>query len=80
MDPCHPHTAVKDALDRVRREFEFNISAVHRFDISLNASRSLGEVSLDIMEAVLRRLQPTRWLLGFCTHISFLAILYLYLQ
>lgn len=32
------------------------------------------------MEGVLRRLQPTRWLLGFCTHISFLAILYLYLQ
>ncbi|NXE85901.1 DCST2 protein, partial [Cochlearius cochlearius] len=71
---------LKDALDRVRREFEFNISAVHRFDVSLNASKSLGEVTLDIMEGVIRHLQPTRWVLGLFSHISFLAILYIYLQ
>ncbi|KAK1197662.1 DCST2 protein, partial [Pygoscelis papua] len=71
---------LRDALDRVRREFEFSISAVHRFDIRLNASKSLGEVALDIMEGVLLRLEPTRQILGLFTHISFCAILYMYLQ
>ncbi|NXL54212.1 DCST2 protein, partial [Podilymbus podiceps] len=71
---------LRDALDRVRREFEFNISAVHRFDISLNASKSLGEVALDIMEGVRRHLEPSRRVLGLFTHISFFAILYMYLQ
>ncbi|NXH72132.1 DCST2 protein, partial [Hydrobates tethys] len=69
-----------DALDRVRQEFEFNISAVHRFDINLNASKSLGEVALDIMEGVRLRLEPTRRVLGLFTHVSFCAILYMYLQ
>ncbi|KAF1411032.1 DC-STAMP domain-containing protein 2, partial [Spheniscus mendiculus] len=71
---------LRDALDRIRREFEFNISAVHRFDIRLDASKSLGEVALDIMEGVLLRLEPTRQVLGLFTHISFCAILYMYLQ
>ncbi|KFQ96646.1 DC-STAMP domain-containing protein 2, partial [Nipponia nippon] len=71
---------LKDTLDRVRREFEFNISAVHRFDISLNASKSLGEVALDIMEGVRLRLEPTRRVLGLFMHISFCAILYMYFQ
>ncbi|XP_059688091.1 DC-STAMP domain-containing protein 2 [Gavia stellata] len=71
---------LRDALDRVRREFEFNISAVHHFDISLNASKSLGEVALDIMEDVRLRLEPTRRVLGLFMHISFCAILYMYLQ
>ncbi|NWH15582.1 DCST2 protein, partial [Grus americana] len=72
--------ALRAALDRVRREFEFNISAVHHFDISLNASKSLGEVALDIMEGVRLRLEPTRRVLGLFTHISFFAILYMYIQ
>ncbi|NXF55206.1 DCST2 protein, partial [Oceanites oceanicus] len=69
-----------NALDRVRREFEFNISAMHRFDINLNASKTLGEVALDIMEGVRLRLEPTRRVLGLFTHVSFCAILYMYLQ
>ncbi|NWX21986.1 DCST2 protein, partial [Aegotheles bennettii] len=69
-----------DRLDRVRREFEFNISAVHRFEVTLNASKSLGDVALDIMEGVRQRLEPTHHLLGLFTHISFFGILYVYLQ
>ncbi|NXY39395.1 DCST2 protein, partial [Pomatorhinus ruficollis] len=41
-----------DALNRVRAEFEFNISVVHQFSVNLNASKSLGEVSADMMEAL----------------------------
>ncbi|NXL40102.1 DCST2 protein, partial [Glaucidium brasilianum] len=70
--------ALTDALDRVRREFEFNISAVHRFNVNLSASKSLGEVALDIMESVRGHLEPTRQFLGLFTHVSFCAILYIY--
>ncbi|XP_032841369.2 DC-STAMP domain-containing protein 2 [Tyto alba] len=69
-----------NAMDRVRQEFEFNISAVHRFDINLSASKSLGEVALDMMESVRAQLEPTRQVLGLFTHVSFCAILYIYFQ
>lgn len=78
--PLVAPVAVTDSLDRVRREFEFNISASHRFDVNLNASKTLNEVALDIMEEVHVRMQPTSELLGIFTHVSFVAILYVYLQ
>ncbi|XP_014816715.1 PREDICTED: DC-STAMP domain-containing protein 2 [Calidris pugnax] len=71
---------IKNTLDRIRREFEFNISAVHHFNVSLSASKSLGQVASDIMQGVRLRLEPTRRLLGLFLHFSFCAILYLYLQ
>ncbi|KYO41900.1 DC-STAMP domain-containing protein 2 [Alligator mississippiensis] len=71
---------VLKVLNRVRQEFEFNISAVHQFDVSLNATRSLAEVARDLMEAVSQRLQPARELLGFFAHASVCVGLYLYLQ
>ncbi|XP_005236880.2 DC-STAMP domain-containing protein 2 [Falco peregrinus] len=71
---------LKNALDRVRQEFEFNISAVHHFNVSLTASKSLGEVALDIMEGVHTQLEPTRKVLGIFTHISICAIIYLYIK
>ncbi|XP_068024942.1 DC-STAMP domain-containing protein 2 [Melanerpes formicivorus] len=71
---------LEEALNKVRREFEFNISAVHYFDVQLNASKSLGEVALDIMENVGELLDPIQEVLGLFTHLSFLAVLYMYLQ
>ncbi|NXC78041.1 DCST2 protein, partial [Anhinga anhinga] len=78
--PLVTAAALSNALDHVRQEFEFNISAVHRFDIRLNASKSLGEVALDIMEGVSLRLQPARQVLGLFMHVSFCVILYMYIQ
>ncbi|KAM9114366.1 DC-STAMP domain-containing protein 2 [Pangshura tecta] len=72
--------AVLRVLSRVRREFEFNISAVDQFDVSLNSTKSLAQVALDIMEAVGLRLQPAREVLGLFAHISSCVLLYLYLQ
>ncbi|NWS81669.1 DCST2 protein, partial [Toxostoma redivivum] len=69
---------LRDALNRVRAEFEFNISVVHQFSINLNASKSLGEVSADIMEAVQQHMEPYHRALEFFSYISFLAILYLW--
>lgn len=53
---------------------------MHHFNVSLSASKSLGEVALDIMEAVRLRLEPARRVLGLFMHVSFCAILYIYLQ
>ncbi|NWI45275.1 DCST2 protein, partial [Picathartes gymnocephalus] len=66
-----------EALNRVRAEFEFNISVVHHFNVNLNASKSLGEVSADMMEAVQRYMEPYHRALELFSYISFLAILYL---
>ncbi|NXX40510.1 DCST2 protein, partial [Tricholaema leucomelas] len=71
---------LEEALNKVRREFEFNISAVHHFDVKLNASKSLGEVALDIMENVGELLEPIHEVLGLITHFSFFVILYVYFQ
>ncbi|XP_031949599.1 DC-STAMP domain-containing protein 2 [Corvus moneduloides] len=68
---------IMDTLNRVRAEFEFNISVVHHFNVSLNASKSLGEVSADMMEAVQQHMEPYHRALELFSYISFLAILYL---
>ncbi|NWU33438.1 DCST2 protein, partial [Hylia prasina] len=69
-----------DALNRVRAEFEFNISVVHHFSFNFNASKSLGEVSADMMEAVQQHMEPYHHALEFLSYISVLAILYLCYQ
>lgn len=78
--PLLTSAALTDALNRVRAEFEFNISVVHHFSVSLNASKSLGEVSADMMEAVQQRMEPYHRVLELFSYISFLAILYLCYQ
>ncbi|XP_060889902.1 DC-STAMP domain-containing protein 2 isoform X3 [Labrus mixtus] len=40
------------AFQRLKREFDFNISASVKFDLDANSSRSLQQVSRDIMEEV----------------------------
>ncbi|NXB94561.1 DCST2 protein, partial [Vidua chalybeata] len=66
-----------NALNRVRAEFEFNISVVHHFSVNLNASKSLGEVSADMMEAVQQHMEPYHRALELFSYLSFLAILFL---
>ncbi|NXD01759.1 DCST2 protein, partial [Certhia familiaris] len=71
---------ITSALNRIRAEFEFNISVVHHFSVNLSASKSLGEVSADMMEAVHQHMEPYHRALEFFSYISFLAILYLCYQ
>ncbi|NXD31390.1 DCST2 protein, partial [Spelaeornis formosus] len=68
---------LSDALNRIRAEFEFNISVVHQFSVNLNASKSLGEVSADMMEAVQQHMEPYHHALELFSYVSILAILYL---
>ncbi|KAM4880596.1 DC-STAMP domain-containing protein 2 [Sylvia borin] len=78
--PLVTSAALTDALNRVRAEFEFNISVVHQFSVNLNASKSLGEVSADMMEAVQRHMEPYHHVLEFFSYLSVLAIFFLCYQ
>ncbi|XP_053133444.1 DC-STAMP domain-containing protein 2 isoform X3 [Hemicordylus capensis] len=71
---------IVNVLNRVRQEFEFNITTIHKFDVTVNASKSLSQVAFDIMEDVSLRLQPAKEAIGFFGYMSTLVILYLYLR
>ncbi|XP_013927328.1 PREDICTED: DC-STAMP domain-containing protein 2 [Thamnophis sirtalis] len=66
-------------LNRVRAEFEFNITTIHQYQVSFNASKKLSEVAFDIMEEVSERLQPAREAVGLFGYMSTLVMLYMYL-
>ncbi|EHB07304.1 DC-STAMP domain-containing protein 2 [Heterocephalus glaber] len=73
-------TPVLMLIDRVRREFEFNMTVTHYFSVDLSASRSLSQVALDLHEAVslkLLRFREALALLGYTTPLLFVL---LYLQ
>ncbi|KAF7460663.1 hypothetical protein GHT09_019058 [Marmota monax] len=67
-------------INRVRREFEFNVTATHHFSVDLNASRSLSQVALDLQEAVGMKLLRAREVLALMGYTLPLLLLLLYLQ
>ncbi|XP_044304334.1 DC-STAMP domain-containing protein 2 [Varanus komodoensis] len=67
-------------LNRVRREFEFNITTVHKYEVAINASKSLNQVAFDIMEDISARLQPAKEAVGLFGYMSTLLILYVYIK
>ncbi|KAI5940791.1 DC-STAMP domain-containing protein 2 [Manis javanica] len=72
-------TPVIKLIDRVREEFEFNVTATHYFSVDLSASRSLSQVALDLQEAVrmkLHRIGEALTLMGYATPLL-LVLLYL---
>lgn len=81
MPPVTPLVpAVMKLLNRVRREFEFNMTANHYFSVDLNSSRSLSQVALDIQEAVSLKLYTAREVLSFMGYTMPLLFGLLYLQ
>ncbi|XP_048338821.1 DC-STAMP domain-containing protein 2 [Sphaerodactylus townsendi] len=71
---------ISNMLGRIRREFEFNITTIHNYDVTVNASKSLSQVAFDIMEDISLRLQPVREAVGLFGYMSTLAILYVYVR
>lgn len=81
MSPLTPLvSAVMKLLDRVRREFEFNMTATHYFSVDLNASRSLSQVALDLQEAVSMKLYTAREVLSMMGYTMPLLFGLLYIQ
>ncbi|XP_028609209.1 DC-STAMP domain-containing protein 2 [Grammomys surdaster] len=73
-------TPVMKLLNRVRREFEFNMTATHHFSVDLNSSRSLSQVALDLQEAVSMKLYTAREVLSMMGYTMPLLFGLLYLQ
>nr|XP_056709480.1 DC-STAMP domain-containing protein 2 [Euleptes europaea] len=71
---------ISKMLSRIRREFEFNITTIHNYDVTVNASKSLSQVAFDIMEGISLRLQPVQEAIGLFGYTSTLAILYIYVK
>lgn len=67
-------------INRVRKEFEFNMTTTHYFSVDLNASRSLSQVALDLREAVSLKLYSVREVLSLMGFTMPLLITFLYLQ
>ncbi|XP_037354137.1 DC-STAMP domain-containing protein 2 isoform X2 [Talpa occidentalis] len=73
-------TPVMWLINRVRREFEFNVTANHHFSVDFNASRSLSQVALDLHEAVSTKLHHFREALALMGYTTPLLLTILYLQ
>ncbi|KAI4579578.1 hypothetical protein MJT46_000946 [Ovis ammon polii x Ovis aries] len=73
-------TPVRNLINRVRQEFEFNMTATHYFFVDLNASRSLSQVALDLHEAISMKLYRVREALALMGYTTPLLLLLLYLQ
>ncbi|XP_053065018.1 DC-STAMP domain-containing protein 2 isoform X2 [Acinonyx jubatus] len=71
---------VRHLINRVRQEFEFNVTATHHFSVDLNASRSLSQVALDLQEAVSMKLHRVREALALMGYTAPLLLPLLYLQ
>ncbi|CAK7310594.1 DC-STAMP domain-containing protein 2 [Vulpes lagopus] len=73
-------TPVMKLINRVRQEFEFNVTVAHHFSVDLNASRSLSQVALDLKEAVTLKLYHIREALALMGYTTPLLLTILYLQ
>ncbi|CAK6439468.1 unnamed protein product [Pipistrellus nathusii] len=71
---------VQKLINRVRQEFEFNVTATHYFSVDLDASRSLSQVALDLYEAVSMKLYSAREALALMGYATPLLLMLLYLQ
>ncbi|KAM6994692.1 LOW QUALITY PROTEIN: DC-STAMP domain-containing protein 2 [Tautogolabrus adspersus] len=68
------------AFERLKREFDFNISASLKLDLDTNSSRSLQQVSQDIMEEVSSELHLFQTLIAPLTYGSLVLLACSYLR
>ncbi|XP_068586103.1 DC-STAMP domain-containing protein 2 [Cebidichthys violaceus] len=68
------------AFERMKREFDFNISASVSFDMDTNSSRSLQQVAQDIMEEVSSELQVFQKLSNPLAYGGLVLLVYSFLK
>ena len=64
----------------MKKEFEFNISTSMHFDMNVNSSQSLQQVSQDMMEEVSVELGRFQEVMGLIAYIGLFLLLLMYLQ
>nr|XP_014347569.1 PREDICTED: DC-STAMP domain-containing protein 2 [Latimeria chalumnae] len=68
------------AIERVKREFEFNISIIHEYDVQLNSTKPVANIAFDIMEEINERINPIREAIGLFGYLSTIFIIFMYIQ
>ncbi|XP_043117634.1 DC-STAMP domain-containing protein 2 [Puntigrus tetrazona] len=68
------------AFDRIKKEFEFNISTSINFDLLLNNSQSMQDAAQKIMEEVSEELGLLQELKLLLAYLGFFLLLFMYLQ
>ncbi|TRZ03123.1 hypothetical protein DNTS_029904 [Danionella cerebrum] len=74
---AYPTTAV---FNQMKKQFEFNISISHNFDLDLNSSQSMQDAAQEIMEEVSEVLSPLQELKIILAYAGFFLLLFMYLQ
>ncbi|MBN3305272.1 DCST2 protein, partial [Amia calva] len=69
-----------NAIDKMKQEFEFNISASAHFNMHFNSSKSTQQVARDIMVAVSAELNRFQEFVGFFGYVGIFLLLFMYLQ
>ncbi|XP_056332009.1 DC-STAMP domain-containing protein 2 [Danio aesculapii] len=68
------------AFDRIKKEFEFNISTSINFKLLMNSSQSMQDAAQQIMEEVSEELVLLQELKALLTYTGFFMLLFIYLQ
>ncbi|XP_041037720.1 DC-STAMP domain-containing protein 2-like [Carcharodon carcharias] len=76
----HVGEPISEALEKLAKEFEFNISIEHHFHIHANQSKSFSHVALDIMEEIRQCVGAFYEGIGLFGYGSTLMMLFLYIQ
>ncbi|XP_062394418.1 DC-STAMP domain-containing protein 2 isoform X1 [Sardina pilchardus] len=72
--------ATVEAFEKLRKQFEFNISASMHFDMQLNSSQSLQEMSQRIMEEISEEIGLFQKLSGLLSYVGLFLLVYIYIQ
>ncbi|XP_078527189.1 DC-STAMP domain-containing protein 2 isoform X1 [Lissotriton helveticus] len=62
----------------IRRQFDFNITITHKFDIDFSASKSLSEIASDIMADVNERMRPYKEFITVFASVASIITVYIY--
>ncbi|KAG5271332.1 hypothetical protein AALO_G00178550 [Alosa alosa] len=72
--------ATVEAFEKLRKQFEFNISASMHFDMQLNSSQTLQEMSQRIMEEISEEIGLFQKLSGLLSYAGLFLLVYIYIQ
>lgn len=72
--------ATAEAFEKLRKQFEFNITASMHFDMQLNSSQSLQEMSQRIMEEISAEIGLFQKLSGLLSYMGLFLLACVYIQ
>ncbi|KAG2462080.1 DCST2 protein, partial [Polypterus senegalus] len=74
------HIAVIFVLNKIKSEFEFNISTTMQFEMRMNQSKTLSQVAKDIMQEVTFEMEKFQEVFGMFGYFSIFIVFYMYFR